>query len=166
MATLKQKKVAKILAENGRKSVSAAMREAGYSNSTATKPDKLTRSKGWQELAEELFDKEHIIRRIQGLVDADVIINVKETTKGEVTKQVQIIKQDTFARKNGIDIALKMTSGYAPMKIKMEDPLADLSDEEVESQLAILEKRRQRYLQSKTSEEMKKSKGTNTKKKK
>lgn len=53
MATFKQKKTAEKLLENPRLSVSAAMKEAGYSSETAKVPSDLTRSKGWAELMEE-----------------------------------------------------------------------------------------------------------------
>jgi len=49
MATIKQKLALKKITENHR-SVSAAMREAGYSPNTACKPKNLTESKSWQEL--------------------------------------------------------------------------------------------------------------------
>ncbi len=55
MATLKQRKVLKDLAENGGKPLGLAMREAGYSEVTSKSPQKLTESKGWNELLEEML---------------------------------------------------------------------------------------------------------------
>lgn len=52
MATLRQKKAAKEVVENGG-IVSRAMVKAGYSPKTAKNPDKLTKSKGWAELLEK-----------------------------------------------------------------------------------------------------------------
>lgn len=53
MATLKQKKALAIMVENGG-NASRAMREAGYSPKTAENPDKLTKSKGFREIADEV----------------------------------------------------------------------------------------------------------------
>lgn len=51
MPTERQKRVAQILMENSGKSVSQAMKEAGYKGTR--NPQQLTRSKGWQELMEQ-----------------------------------------------------------------------------------------------------------------
>lgn len=53
MATIKQKKALDIMVENGG-NASKAMREAGYSAKTAETPSKLTESKGYLELLDEL----------------------------------------------------------------------------------------------------------------
>ncbi len=55
MPTLKQKKVLKILSENIGKPVGTAMREAGYSKQTSLTPARLTESKGWEDLLEEML---------------------------------------------------------------------------------------------------------------
>ncbi len=51
MATEKQKKALDNMVENGG-NASKAMRDAGYSEATAKNPQKLTDSKGFQELAD------------------------------------------------------------------------------------------------------------------
>lgn len=53
MATIKQKKATLNLVENGG-NVSKAMRDAGYSEQTAKTPQKLTESKGYEEILDEL----------------------------------------------------------------------------------------------------------------
>lgn len=53
MATVRQRKAAEKLVENGG-NVSKAMRAAGYSAQTAKTPQKLTESEGFQELCDEL----------------------------------------------------------------------------------------------------------------
>lgn len=53
MATIKQRKAAELLVENGG-NASKAMRDAGYSPATAKTPQKLTESTGFQELCDEL----------------------------------------------------------------------------------------------------------------
>lgn len=70
--TLKQKKAVKILIENPRKSVSAAMREAGYSEASATHPADLTRSQSFQQLMEEM-----------GLSDGTLVNTLREGLQAE-----------------------------------------------------------------------------------
>ena len=62
MATLKQRKAAKEIIENGRTSVSAVMRDVGYSPNSAVDPSKLTKSKGWLELLEEYLPDEKLTK--------------------------------------------------------------------------------------------------------
>jgi hypothetical protein len=64
MATLKQKKAIKNMVENGGV-VSSAMRDAGYSLATANTPQKLTESKGFEELKLE-YKKELLAKGIDG----------------------------------------------------------------------------------------------------
>lgn len=61
MATIKQKLAVKKIIENHR-SVSAAMRDAGYKNTTATVPKNLTKSKGFNELVEEYLPDEKLLK--------------------------------------------------------------------------------------------------------
>lgn len=62
MATLKQKRALSKLMENNGKSVSSAMREAGYSLNTSRNPHQLTRSKAWAELLEEYLPDDLLAR--------------------------------------------------------------------------------------------------------
>lgn len=73
MATLKQKRAAAITLENGGV-VSAAMLEAGYSPAMAKNPQKLTESKGWQELIETYLPDQQLIEVHQeGLAATKVV---------------------------------------------------------------------------------------------
>ncbi len=56
MPTIKQEKAFKTVVENGG-NVSRAMLSVGYSPATANTPQKLTESKGWQELLAQVDDK-------------------------------------------------------------------------------------------------------------
>jgi len=58
--TQKQQMAAKKMVENGG-NISKAMRDAGYSNSTAKNPKKLTDSKSWQRLANQYLDDEVLL---------------------------------------------------------------------------------------------------------
>ena len=57
MPTIKQEKALEKMVENGGKA-SQAMREVGYSFNTAKTPQKLTNSKGWDELLDKFFPDE------------------------------------------------------------------------------------------------------------
>ena len=72
MATHKQKLVAKILLENTGKSVSKAMKEAGYGHGSYRNPQQLTRSKGWMEITGDAlgFDDEEILKIHLALLSA------------------------------------------------------------------------------------------------
>lgn len=78
MATLKQKKAAAITLENGGV-VSSAMLEAGYSPAMAKNPQKLTESKGWQELLKDyLPDKTLIEVHQEGLLATKIVTSPTE----------------------------------------------------------------------------------------
>jgi hypothetical protein len=67
--TLKQIKAAKILVGNGG-NVTAAMIEAGYSPNTANTPGKLTKSKAWTELVEEILPDDKLLKTHLEALDA------------------------------------------------------------------------------------------------
>lgn len=60
MATLKQRRAAEKLVENGG-NVSQAMIDAGYSPATAHNPSKLTERKGFQDLCDDLGLTENLL---------------------------------------------------------------------------------------------------------
>lgn len=90
MATIKQRKAAERMVENGG-NASRAMREVGYSPATAQNPKKLTESKGFLELCDEL-----------GLTD-DLIVNAL----------VADIKNKPKNRKAELELAAKMRGRLA-----------------------------------------------------
>lgn len=67
MATAKQRKAADKLVELGGNDMGRAMREAGYSAATAKTPQKLTESKGFLDLCNELGLTDNLI--VQALAD-------------------------------------------------------------------------------------------------
>lgn len=74
MATKKQLKAIDNLVENGG-NVSKAMRDAGYSEATANTPQKLTESKGFQELMTTAITDEKLIKVIdEGLTASKTIV--------------------------------------------------------------------------------------------
>lgn len=70
MATLKQKFVASKLVENGG-NIGKAMISAGYSPATAKTPQKLTQSKGWQELMATVFPDKLLLKKHKELLYAE-----------------------------------------------------------------------------------------------
>ena len=70
--SVKAKKAFDIMVENGGV-VSTAMIEAGYSPATAKTPQKLTESKGWQELMAEYLPDVDVAKRHQELMNSTTI---------------------------------------------------------------------------------------------
>ncbi len=69
MATVKQKKAAVNLVGNGG-NVTKAMIAAGYSENTANTPQKLTESKGWNELMGDYLSDEELAAKHRELLDS------------------------------------------------------------------------------------------------
>jgi hypothetical protein len=61
MATDKQERAVQIYVENRGKSVSSAMREAGYSDATARNPKNLTETKAWKELLDKAMPDKKLL---------------------------------------------------------------------------------------------------------
>jgi hypothetical protein len=70
MATPKQKKAVKIFVENRGKSVSSAMREAGYSDASAKNPKNLTSTKAWQELLDKALPDKKLLQVHKKILNA------------------------------------------------------------------------------------------------
>lgn len=104
MSTIKQKKALEKMVENGG-NISKAMRDVGYSETTAQTPQKLTQSKGFLELCDS-----------RGLTDS-MLINAL----------VDDIKSKKGARRAELELAFKikgklvhktdLTSGQMPIPI-------------------------------------------------
>ena len=98
MATVKQKKAAKRMVENGGVA-STAMLDVGYSPATAKTPSKLTSSSGFQEIWEELIPKELVIRTHKRII---LKVDKDGQPHGDAVK--------------GVDMAYKVDGAYAPEK--------------------------------------------------
>lgn len=102
MATFKQKLTAKHLVENGG-NIGKAMRAAGYSKATAKTPQKLTLSKGWQDLMEDIFpDKTLLIKHRQ-------LLNAK---KAIFIGNKKYLISDNVALAKALDLAYKIKGRY------------------------------------------------------
>ena len=94
--TTKQKLAASKLQETAG-NVSKAMKLAGYSESSAKDPQRLTRSKGWQELMEKYLPDKGLLQVHKGLLK----------------------NNDWRARDAGLDKAYKIKGKYADSKIQI-----------------------------------------------
>lgn len=100
--TTKQREATKLVL-NGT-SVSRAMREAGYDETTAKNPKNLTESKGFKELCDELGLTENLIvdalvediktnkgKRVPELTLASKILGLEKTPEGTQTNYIAIL---------------------------------------------------------------------------
>lgn len=86
MATVKQKLVAKKVLKGT--PIAKAMREAGYSKSTATTTGKITRSNGWKELMDKYISDDLLAKvHNEGLQDKDANTRHKYLETGYKVKQ-------------------------------------------------------------------------------
>lgn len=154
---MRQKRAIDIIVEsNGKKSVSRAMREAGYSPKSAKNPKALTESVAWKQLMdkylpEDLIAKKHLellnAKTVQSfIIPKDVaeeqIEQLKEDIKeaGGIFRSIQHTQKGTFCfyfapdgatQKSMIDMAHKLRGTYAAEKrdVKVEGlSLKDLYD--------------------------------------
>lgn len=130
MATTRQKKAIEKVVENGG-NISRAMVEVGYSPATAKTPQKLTQSKGFQELMEEsgLNDDLLVKRHVE-------LLNKRETTvitvgydenKKAIYERLDL-GPDTTAVTKGLDMAYKLKGSYAAEKSVNLNLTADAKD--------------------------------------
>jgi hypothetical protein len=129
MATIRQQKAIKILMDSGGKSVSGAMKKAGYSEATAKTPSKLTGSKTFKDLFEEYIPDDLLAKKHKELLT--VPIKVKKVK--ENGKMVTYEYTDVHALKAGLDLAYKVKGRYAPTRINqsVKTGLENLDDEEL-----------------------------------
>lgn len=140
MATIKQKQAfMKVL--NG-STISKAMKEVGYSETTASTTGKLTRTDGWKQLLETYLPEESLARAHKELLNStridhlvfplkteeltddhitemldDVNCKVRKIVHSEHSRHVYFWSADNKARKDGLDMAYKLIGKYAPEKV-------------------------------------------------
>lgn len=103
MATQRQKKVLKEIAENSG-NMGNAMRKAGYSDNYANSPDKIKKTKGWKELMDKHLPDSLLAEKHRALLN-----------KTELDKQ-----PDTQAVRAGLDMAYKLKGKYATDKLDID----------------------------------------------
>jgi len=103
MATVKQRLAIGKLAENGG-NVYRAMIAAGYSHQTAVTPQKLTESKGFQELLDEVLPDSNLINVHQSLLESkaiDHLVFPTDMTDEEITELVESVGGSVRKFKHG-----------------------------------------------------------------
>ena len=115
--TSKQRLTAQKMVENGGKSSTRqVLLSAGYSQSIANNPQKVMRSKGWQELMDNVPDY--------------LLINVLSR---RMEKRKNII-----ASIQAINSCLKIKNKYPATKLQIEDPTNNMTLEELEEEVEQL----------------------------
>lgn len=143
MPTLKQKRAIEKLVET-RGSVSAAMREAGYSEKSAKNPSNLTNSKAWEEYMEKFLSDADLAKKHHQLLNATSIERIN-FNKRETDEDIEAIVEkmpgyellhivrdeesssyssvyayvkapDNMAQDKALDKAYKLKGSYAPEK--------------------------------------------------
>ncbi len=107
MPTIKQKKAFKETGANGG-NIKRAMKTAGYGK---TKSDKLTKSKGWQELLKMHLSDEMLAKKHKQLLDKQEVIVKNNVTSGEIDV-IPTGEIDVQAVKAGLDMAYKLKGRY------------------------------------------------------
>lgn len=119
MATLKQKKAAELLAENGG-NISKAMKDAGYSNQTAKTPQKLTESKGFAELRDEYLPKELILQAHKEALTANRIHGTNDNFIEIPDHGVRLKASELYYKMTGQLIDKAQIDGTLEVTIKRE----------------------------------------------
>lgn len=130
MATTRQKTAAKKLSENignkgSKKSMGEILKEAGYSDSVSKTPSRVTKSKGWQELMEEYFPAEYLMKIHKKILNKKEIISYR----GEYIKTRQPHSDVKYA----LEMLYKMKGYYKEDSYNEEiTGLEKLSDKELD----------------------------------
>jgi len=134
MATIKQKLVASNLVGNGG-NMHKSMIAAGYSEAMANNPQKLTKSKGWQEIIDKYLREDKLLNVHARLLDSvrlerysfgvdmgdeiirKIISKIKgakfiRITKGERTKICYYTVPDGRTQLSALDMAFKIRGKY------------------------------------------------------
>ncbi len=139
---MRQKRAAKALVENGG-NVTAAMREAGYSEASANSPSVLTGSKGFQEIFHEAISEQDLADAHKALLSsrhldhmvfsvaitdeeiasllASVNCTLRKVVHSEQGNHAYFWSSNDKARADALDMAYKIRAHYSPKKLAMTD---------------------------------------------
>lgn len=119
----KMQRFAKILSEDRRVSKYQAAIKAGYSPSTATKPNQITNSRSWEELMAIYLPEEKISRVHSELLDAERPV--------VVDRKIHMFP-DNDARYRAVDAGYKLRGKYAAEQINItRRKYAEMTNEEL-----------------------------------
>ena len=79
-------KITEQLKNNQRVSISQVMRAVGYSESSATKPSNLTKSKAWKNMLEEYFPDDFLLKEHRGIIKQNKDKRTKLSAISEIYK--------------------------------------------------------------------------------
>ena len=108
--TLRMRKTMSVLVGNGGKSVSDAMRQAGYAEATINTPQKVTESLSWKQLMDKYFPEDYVAKKHKELFNAN---------KLHLTKDAREIVPDNAARAQAQDMAYKLRGSYKATEVKL-----------------------------------------------
>lgn len=124
MPTIKQKRAFKAIGENGGV-VSKAMETAGYSKTITHATEKLTNSKGWQELMEQHLPDKLLAKVHHEGLKAGKRIFKNNNESGEIEDMG--VEPDYATRHKYLDSAYKLKGAYAPEKHETATVIVDIS---------------------------------------
>lgn len=110
MSTLLQQRTIDKLVENGGKSVSSAMVKAGYSPATAKNPEKLTKSKGWQQLMKKYLSDGKLAALHKKLLDKKEVIVVSDGSQSG--SHIEWTGQPHTDSLKALDLAYKLKAKF------------------------------------------------------
>lgn len=140
MPTIRQKKAFKEVVNGS--TLKGAMRKAGYSNETSKRTNKLTKTKGWQELMNKHLPDSLLAKVHKEGLSAGKKIFKNNVTSGEIEEVG--VEADYQTRHRYLDSAYKLKGLYAPEKSVTLNVNANIVDP------------KQRKLAEKYEEELKK----------
>lgn len=115
MPTIKQKTAFKEVVNGS--TIKTAMRKAGYSEETSKRTNKVTRTKGWEELLEKHIPDKLLAERHKELLNKREVYKIGH---GEDTEYEMSDQPDTNAVKAAIDMAYKLKGKYAAEKHEVQ----------------------------------------------
>jgi hypothetical protein len=127
-AKMRQQKVIRGIQEG--KSRRQAMRDAGYSDSYSNSSF-MNGTKVWAELVEEIVDDKTLLDKWKQLMEAKKAITIKGLQVGE--------QPDNDVQLRALDMGFKLKGKYAPEKLQITNPYDDMTQEELDAEIAKLE---------------------------
>lgn len=113
----RHREVLKNYIENGKKSMGAAIRKAGYSDVTADQPTSITLTKSWQALLKEQLPDNMLLERHVELLAKREYDWIEEPDPLDPKKKKVVMKDigpNVAAVSKGLELAYKLKGSFAP----------------------------------------------------
>jgi len=114
MATIKQKMTFKEVVKGS--TIKGAMRKAGYSEETSKRTNKVTRTKGWEELLEKHIPDSLLAKRHRELLNKQEVIIIRDGKESHT----ELTEQPHTDVKAAIDMGYKLKGKYAAEKHEVQ----------------------------------------------